>query len=208
MLRWCSVGGLTISGSGGAVMMWHAWCRVAVVLGRRFDNCARWWSGVVGGNCGARQCCWHHGGREGLHDMRRVGVATGLVGLANHVGGAIVVGLACCDVAPGAFMRQGTGGRGCGWRETGATSDAWRNGGAGAAVTWSVTPMRNDKEKKKKTYQRPRSCVSRRHGIRGRGSPEFAWRGGGGGSGGGEHAWGKIWRWGDVWQGGGSDVAL
>ncbi|KAH9179069.1 hypothetical protein EDB89DRAFT_1901122 [Lactarius sanguifluus] len=180
VLLWCWGGDLTIVHSGGA-----AWWVATAGLGN-----------VAGVMAVVRACttCAVLGSRRGFHTK---------VGLANRVGGAVVVGLACRDVALGAFARQGTGGRGCGWRETGATSDAWRNGGAGAAVTWSVTPMRNDKEKKKKTYQRPRSCMSRRYGIRGRGSPEFARRGGGG-----EHAWGKIWRRGDVWQGGGSDVAL
>ncbi|KAH9175875.1 hypothetical protein EDB89DRAFT_1903394 [Lactarius sanguifluus] len=160
MLQWSSGGGLTIGG------------------GRRVDNCAWRWSGAVGGDCGARQCCWRHGGREVLRDMCCVGVVTRLVGLANRVGGAVVVGLACRDVAPGAFARQGTCGRGCGWRETGATSDAWRNGGADAVVTW-FTPMRNDKEKKKKKLN-----------IEGRGSPEFARRV----VGGGELAWAKRWQ--------------
>ncbi|KAH9174649.1 hypothetical protein EDB89DRAFT_1904253 [Lactarius sanguifluus] len=185
MLRWCWGGDLTIVRGGGA-----AWWVATAGLGN-----------VAGVMAVARACttCAVLGLRRGFHAK---------VGLANRVGGAIMVGLACRDVAPGAFARQGTGGRGCGWRETGATSDTWRNGGAGAAVTWSVTPMRNDKEKKKKTYQRVSRSSSSSAKVLGRGSPEFAWQGGGGGGGGGEHVWGKIWRWGDVWQGSGSDVAL
>ncbi|KAH9161664.1 hypothetical protein EDB89DRAFT_1913740 [Lactarius sanguifluus] len=168
MLRWCWGGDLTIVRGGGAAR----WVATAGL------------GNVAGVTAVTRACttCAVLGSRQGFHAK---------VGLANCVGGAVVVGLACHDVAPGGFARQGTGGRGCGWREMGATSDAWRNGGAGAAVTWSVTPMRNDKEKRKKLTKE------------GRGSPEFARRGGGG-----EHAWGKIWRRGDVWQGGGSDVAL
>ncbi|KAH9160929.1 hypothetical protein EDB89DRAFT_1914243 [Lactarius sanguifluus] len=126
MLRWCWGGDLTIVRGGGAAR-WVA----TVGLGN-----------VAGVTAVARACttCAVLGSRQGFHAK---------VGLANCVGGAVVVGLACRDVAPGGFARQGTGGRGCGWREMGATSDAWRNGGAGAAVTWSVTPMRNDKEKRK-----------------------------------------------------------
>ncbi|KAH9179068.1 hypothetical protein EDB89DRAFT_1901121 [Lactarius sanguifluus] len=163
--------------------MWHAWRHVAVVFCRRGDN-RRWQGWGRGrGTCGA-MLRWSSGGGLTISgggagvEGRRVDNFV-KVGLANRVGGAVVVGLACRDVAPGAFTRRGTCGRGCGWRETGATSDAWQNGGADAVVTW-FTPMRNDKEKKKKKLN-----------IEGRGSPEFARRV----VGGGELAWAKRWQW-------------
>ncbi|KAH9161665.1 hypothetical protein EDB89DRAFT_1913741 [Lactarius sanguifluus] len=170
VLRWSSGSRLTIGGGGAGVGG-----ELTIVRG---GGAARWVAtaglgNVAGVTVVARSCatCAVLGLRRGLCVVAKVG-------LANRVGGAVVVGLACRDVAPGAFARRGTCGRGCGWRETGATSDAWRNGGADAAVTW-FTPMRNNKEKKKKKLN-----------IEGRGSPEFARRV----VGGGELAWAKRWQ--------------
>ncbi|KAH9174646.1 hypothetical protein EDB89DRAFT_1904250 [Lactarius sanguifluus] len=63
-------------GTHGAVLWWSSGSGLTIGGGRRVDNHAWRWSSVVGGDCGARQCCWRHGGREVLHDVRHVGVAT------------------------------------------------------------------------------------------------------------------------------------